>query len=100
MATGLYGVQRLTKGDIRSHTMSKDNRVQHSLETEEGWKDYGRANALALDLWDVFLGLWAGLGRDHPEFDHLDQKRFWKVFKQAADKKVQQMYGPSISPSE
>lgn len=58
--------------------------VMHALETEQGWKDYGRANRSCPNKAEAFTMLWANLHRYHPEYDHYDRERFLGIFMEAA----------------
>jgi hypothetical protein len=56
----------------------------HALETEQGWRDYGKANRNCPNKTEAFTTGWTNLHRYHPEYDHRDRERFLAVFSEAA----------------
>lgn len=52
----------------------------HSLEMEQGWRDYAKGTPDSANLAEAFICGWASLGRYHPEYDHHDRLRFLAIF--------------------
>ncbi len=58
----------------------------HAMETEQGWRDYGKAKRNCPNKAEAFTMAWANLHRYHPEYDHLDRERFLAIFTEEATK--------------